>query len=223
MRTRAPWLTLLLALAACGGAPPTAPAHPDARPARPSPQSDGSDSTICVVDGKRVSFSDLQARLGELSVNPKPVSTATLEDPNGSFGGTEEHYAAIEKRTGHAYDYRIVRTSTTHHYSIARSNRPDGAPIAEPPRPEVVEHLTVDGHEVTKAAFEQALGDFDVDAEPWVNAHVEDSQGNSGTSASFEARHRKTGERWTLSFTSVGGRSSRALSRGSQKSRSARP
>jgi len=161
--------------------------------------------TTSVIDGKPVSSSDFQARLGELAVEAKPASTANLEDSDGSFGGTEEHYVARSK-SGDVYDYMIVRSATHQHYELTRRT------------PTSTTEWTLDGRTVDEQAFEQTMRTLEVDAEPWINRHLKGSDGSSGSGATFEARDRKTGELWTYDVRSVGGHTSRSLARGSRKS-----
>lgn len=216
-------LALSIVLSACGGARgsvgPESPKSAEAPTKTDEAMPGSDDTTTCVVDGKKISFSELQARLGELLVDPTPVSKANLEVRDGGFGGTEERYAARMKANGDYYEYVIVRTPTHHHYELTLQKRGDGRPIAPAsPEPARITETTLDGRQVDERTFDRFLGTLDVDAEPWINAHLADSEGRSGGSATFEARDRKTGELWTYEVSSVGDRSSRSLSRGSRKS-----
>ncbi len=211
---------LVIVLCACGGSAvsgrPTTPTG--AGPEKPV-ATEAKDDTSCVVDGEKVTFSELQGWLGRFSVDPTPAYTANLEASNGSFDGTEEHYVARKIANGDVYDYMIVRTPTHHHYELTFKQRGDGQPIAvAPAEPARSTHATLEGREVDERTFERTLQTLEVDAQPWVNAHLMDVEGGSGTSATFEARDRKTGALWTYEVSSVGSRSSRSLSRGSRKS-----
>lgn len=215
-------------ISACAGTPrgaaePSAPTGPTTRAEEGAGPEVDDGGTSCVVEGKRVSFSDFQGYLGAIVVDPNVKATSKVVT-RGGFEGTEEHYSARRSSDGAEYDYRIVRGPTHHHYEISlvrRGSGPSTAPLSSS-RPVVLESLSVDGNAVDRATFEAMLAKLDVDSEPWVNAHTQNSEGEPGTSASFEARDKKTGELWTLRMEGRVGRGSRSLARGSRKSGSPR-
>jgi hypothetical protein len=195
-------------------APTTNPAQPDAKPEGGDVDTEG---TSCVVEGQKVSFGELQHRLGELVVEPLARSTSNLVNRDGSFGGTEEHHVARRTSDGAEFDYMIVRTSTHHHYEISLVKEGNGRPAPPSPAAAAPEHLSIAGTQVDAKTFEAKLATLDVEAEPWVSAHTQSSDGMPGTAATYQARDRKTGELWTLHQEGNLGRSSRALARGSAK------
>lgn len=65
--------------------------------------------------GKDWSPADFEARLAVLIVERTPESSSSLVEPDGSFGGTEEYYAARDPETGARYTLLEVR-GTSHRF-----------------------------------------------------------------------------------------------------------
>lgn len=100
----------------------------------------------------------------------------------------------------------------------AKTERGDGMPTsAEPARSTGTTDSTIDGREVDERTFDRTLRTLEVDKEPLVTKHLTNAEGDAGTGATFEARDRKTGELWTYTVRSIGGHSSRSLSRNSKR------
>jgi hypothetical protein len=100
----------------------------------------------------------------------------------------------------------------------ANTGRGDGKPTVSPSaEPARRTDSTIDGREVDEQAFDRTLRALDVDKEPLVVKHLTNGEGDAGTGATYEARDRRTGKRWTYTVRSIGGHSSRSLTRNSKR------
>ncbi|MCU0658611.1 MAG: hypothetical protein MUF64_26140 [Polyangiaceae bacterium] len=171
-----------------------------------------------MIDGLPMSRDTFQARLAEFNVEAKPAYGATLANPDGSYGGSEEHYAAVHKKTGALYGYTITHATDGHKYHSLRRSEAPAQPAPQPGAADArFESYAINGEEVNKATFEARLATLKVDAEPWINGHMTNSEGESGGSATYEATDPRSGQRWTYKVVSIGKHSERSLSLGSTK------